>query len=158
MKITDITQIKIGTEIIDSDGQVCHVSGLSLKGSIKSNCVHQLLLFPLIGKQDDWYTEQETFIQEKMFTTPQEHGIRVQHYPNKKWYIADVKCVKCNGLTKLKFTSTSAEKFVCTHTIEVNENFYTCSGKKFEEITRRYTGISVNSSYSWVDFIKEFTI
>jgi hypothetical protein len=84
--------------------------------------------------------------------------IILQHYPNKKWYIANVKCDKCSGEAKLRFTSLSAEKFICTHQIQVGEKTYNCGGKKCTEINRKHTGITCKGNHLWADFIKEFQL
>jgi hypothetical protein len=117
-KITDISQIKVGDSVIDTDGQISHIH------SIIENKVEPVII--------------------------------LQHYPNKKWYIANVKCDKCSGEAKLRFTSLSAEKFICTHQIQVGEKFYSCGGKKYTEINRRHTGIACKGNHLWLDFIKQY--
>ena len=161
-KIIDINTINIGTEVFDEAGESCHIIDMKLRGSIPIIGVHQLLLFPMLEGGDswnkDWQDKHASYIKEKIFTKPQEHIIQVQHYPSTKWYKAEVKCDKCGGLTTLTFTATTAEKLVCSHNIQVNENFYACNGKKYTEVKRRHTGIKCSSIYTWGDFIKEFKL
>ncbi len=92
--------------------------------------------------------------------------IKIQHYPNKKWYIQKVKCDKCGGVSKLKMTSTLNDKFLCGHKIPGTpkgelfpiEKCYTCNSKKFTEINRKHTGIKYYQHYLLEDFNKLFKI
>ena len=117
-KIVSLEQIKIGSELIDSDGQIHHVLEI-----IPSNI---------------------------------EAVIVLQHYPNTKWYMAEVKCDKCSGNSVLKFTSTSAEKLVCSHTIQKGDNFYACGGKKYTEVSRKPIGIKCKGNILWNDLVKNY--
>jgi len=119
-KINDISQITVGCEIFDLEGELCHVS------SIINNTIEPVIV--------------------------------VQHYPHTKWYVSEVTCDKCGAESKLKFTSTSAEKHICSNQIKVNDNFYTCGGKKYTEIRRRSTGIKCKGNFLWADFVKEFKL
>ena len=168
-KITNIDTLKIGAEIFDENGELCHIKDITLKGSISTlNTTHQLHLFPLIGVSElsSWYEDQESYIHEKVMINPQDHIITVQHYPSSKWYKAEVKCDKCGGISTLTNTTTTIEKFVCTHKIPgipkgqlfPIESCYTCGGKKYTEIKRRSTGITCVNIYSCSDFIKTFKI
>ena len=84
--------------------------------------------------------------------------VTVQNYPHTSWYVTEVKCDKCGGISYLKFTSTSSEKLVCSHTIQKENNFYACNGKKYTEVSRRPTGIKCTSNILWADFIKQFNL
>ena len=160
IKITDIEQIEQGCAIINSDDQICHVANIKKRAiEIKP---YQLRLFSsreYVANEFEktWFENQEERIKES-YTNPTEHCIEVQLYPNKKWYIANVKCDKCSGEAKLRFTSTTAEKFICTHQIQKGENTYNCGGKKFTEVSRKHTGVPCKNTYLWSDFVKEFKL
>ena len=130
----NIDTLKIGTEVFDETGELCHIYYITLQG----------------------------------MTFPQEHMIKIQHYPNSKWYKAEVKCDKCGGISTLTHTATIDEKLICGHKISKQiipsnqlfpvEKFFTCGGKKYTEIKRRSTGIPCVNIYSWNDFIKIFKL
>jgi len=155
---TDIILLNVGDSIIDSEGQLCHI--LEINRRIK--CIrnpYQLKLFSMgLEEHKDWYAQQVEYISKNLFYYPQEDMILVQHYPNTKWYIADVKCEKCSGESKLRFTSTSVDKFVCTNQIEKNNNLYNCGAKRFVEVSRKTTGIATKKNYAWSNFVKEFEL
>ena len=87
-----------------------------------------------------------------------EEVIQLQHYPNTKWYLAEVKCDKCGGISYLKFTSTSSEKLVCAHSIQKEGNTYSCGSKKYTEISRKSTGIKCTGYVLWGDLIKLYQL
>ena len=158
----NIDDIKIGDSIIDDNGEQCSIKKIIKKGSLTpQEKTHQLLLFPLsLESQDNWTAEQEKYVIDKVFTNPQEDYVYVQHYPNKKFYDALIKCDKCDNLSNLSVEpidkSKTQEKFICSSSIKVNENFYTCKGKKYTEIKRKYKGIPCVNIYTWENFIKKF--